>query len=145
MELKLVRGVVADLTPPEKNGCAVCRIGDRKIQLHRDLSTAAKVGDDVLVGGELRADVVHAVALNNFTRKKLSQVDFTFHVLGVGFVFMVVVFGFYFSGEQTPSGLISNQVLATVLLVGGFSGGFMVVRRVLRIVKITRWVAGVEK
>lgn len=143
--MKLVRGVVSDLTPPEKNGTAVCRVGERTVRLHRDLATGAKSGDDVLIGGELNGDVAFAYALKNFTRSKLSQVDYTFHVFGVGFAFMVIIFGFYFSGEKTPNGVIANEVLALVLLVGGFGGGYLVIRRVSRIIKLTRWVEGGEK
>lgn len=145
MELKLVRGVVADLMPPEKYGSVACRVGERAVRLHRDLNTAAKAGDEVLVGGELHADVVHVYALKNFTSRKLTQVDFTFHVFGVGLVFVALVFALYFSGVQVSGGVINERALALILFAGGVVGGFLVIRRILRILKLTRWVDEVKE
>lgn len=136
MELKLVRGPIAEVSAADSRGRVVLRIGDRSIRLHRDLASAAVNGDDILVGGELRDDVVHALAVKNFTRGKLHKLDFTFHILGAGAGACAALMGLIFWGQTT--GL--ENTISFVTLIIGVALAFVVLRRVLRIVKITRWV-----
>lgn len=145
MELKLVRGAAANLTPPDKKGRVVGRVGERGVRLHRDLSDAAKAGDDVLVGGELRKDVVHVVALKNFTQRKLFKVDFTFHILGAGFGACVAVFGLLFTGETSVDMSLVDRVFAVMPPAVGIAIIFVALRRALRINRLTRWVDSVEE
>jgi hypothetical protein len=145
VELKLVRGVAADLTPADKKGHVHGRVGERRVRLHRDLSNSANAGDDVLIGGELHQDVVHVVALKNFTRGKTFKIDFTFHVLGAGFGACVAVFGLFFRAETTADTLLVERVLAMLPAAVGVAIIFVALRRVMRITRLTRWVESVDE
>ncbi len=141
MELKLVRGIVADLIPADKSGCVVCHVGERSVRLHRDFSNALKAGDDVLVGGELHKDVVQGYALKNFTRPKLFKVDFTFYILGAGLGGFLVSIGLYVSGQVA----LGSQAIALGLLSVGLGLVFISIRRVLRNNKLAGWVDSVKE
>lgn len=146
MELKLVRGFVADLTPADKNGRVVCRIGAQAVRLHSDLSSGAKAGDEVLIGGELHNDVVHAVALKNFSqRQRLYKVDFTFHILGAGFGTMLTFFGLIFLAQSTAGAFFGNLALDLILITVGTSIAFFALHRLPRINRLTRWVDNVKE
>ncbi|MBI3775542.1 MAG: hypothetical protein HY273_08310 [Gammaproteobacteria bacterium] len=141
VELKLVRGIVSDLAVVEKSAQVTCRVGEMPVRLHRDLSTAAKAGDEVLIGGELQHGVVLAFAMKNFTRKKLSTVDFTFHILGAGLGGIFTMFGAISYGQSSPNTFSAIQVLYLVLLSVGSVIVFFSLQRIPRILKLTRWVA----
>lgn len=135
MKLKLVRGVVADLTTPEKNESASGRVGERAIRLHRDLSNAAKNGDDVLIGGELHDEVVHVFALKNFSHKKMCKIDFTFHILGAALGGFFALVGLILT--DSPTGGNTWPLIMTTV---GVAIVFVPLRRMLRIIKLNRWV-----
>lgn len=146
MELKLVRGVAADLAPADKKGRVACRVGEIAVRLHRDLSTAAKAGDEVLIGGEWQENVVHAVALKNFThRKQLFKVDYTFHILGAGFGGMLAMFGLIFLSQSTPDTFFGNPVIDLILLSVGAVIIFFALHRIPRMNRLTRWVDSVTE
>lgn len=144
MELKLVRGYVADLTRDRK-GRAAGRVGERRVRLHRDLSDALADGDEVLIGGELHGDVVHVVALKNFTRQRLFKVDFTFHILGAGLGACVTVFGLFFRADATVDTSLFERALSMLPPAFGVAIVFVTLRRALRIGRLTRWVDSVDK
>ncbi len=146
MELKLVRGVAADLAPADKRGRVTCRVGPLAVRLHRDLSTAAKAGDEVLIGGELHDTVVHAYALKNFTQlKKLSKVDYTFHILGGGFGGVIASFGLIFLSQPTVDKYFGNPVFDVALVAIGFAAAYYALHRIPRINRLTRWVDEVKE
>jgi len=146
VELKLVRGIAADLTAADKRGRVVCRVGEMTVRLHRDLSTAARAGDEVLVGGEFHNGVVHAVALKNFThRKKLSSVDFTLHILGAGFGGALLLYGLIFYAQSTADTYSGIQAFYLLLLTVGAAILFFTAQQVPRINKLTRWVDSVNE
>ena len=145
MELKLVRGVVADLTPADKKGRVVCRVGEMAVRLHRDLSTAANAGDEVLIGGELHNNVVHAVALKNFTHPKLSTVDFTFHILGAGLGGVIASFGLIFLAQSKIEAFTGGVALDLILVAVGSVILYLTLQRIPRINRLTRWVDEVKE
>ena len=145
MELKLVRGITADLAAADKWGYVVCRVGEMAVRLHRDLSTAARAGDEVLVGGELHNGVVHAVALKNFTRRKLSSVDFTFHILGAGLGGVLFSYGLIFYTQSTAANFSGVQAFNLLMLVAGTAILLFAAQQVPRISKLTRWVDSVNE
>ncbi len=144
MELKLVRGPAADIVAADKGGRVLCRVGERRVQLHRELSSAAQAGDDVLIGGELRDDVVHAVALKNFTRRKTYKVDFTFHILGAGLGGFLTMVGMFFSGDAATGMFFTDHAASLFLQAVGVAIIVVALRRVLRINQVTRWVESVD-
>lgn len=143
MELKLVRGFVADVAPEDKKGWVACRIGKQSVKVHRDLTAGAKADDEVVVGGELHQDVVHVYALKNLTQRKLYKVDFTFHILGGGFGVVVASFGLIFMA-QSSGAFIGNQMFNLILVSIGTLIAFTAVHRIPRINRLTRWVDSVE-
>ncbi len=145
MELKLVRGFVRDLMPADKSGRVVCHVGEQSVRLHRDLSTAAKVGDEILIGGELHQDVVHAFALKNLTHRKLSTVDFTFYILGGGFGGVIASFGLIFMAQSNAGEIFGNQIFDLVLISVGAVVTYLALHRIPRINNLTRWVDSVKE
>jgi hypothetical protein len=145
VELKLVRGFAADLAPADEKGCVDGRIGEQKVRLHRDLSTAVKAGEEVLVGGELRNEILHALALKNFTRRKLFRIDPTFYVLGTGLGGYLALMGLIFAGQTSTIAGSREQLVNAALIGTGFVILWFVLRRALRIVKVTRWIDAVRE
>ena len=84
MAIKLQRGHVEGLTAPGKDGSVECRIRDQKVLVHPNLADKIHNGDDVLVAGELRNDVLQATAVNNFRQNKISHIDCTNYILILG-------------------------------------------------------------
>ena len=146
MELKLVRGFAADVAPVDKDGRVACRIGTQAVRLHRDLSSGAKAGDEILIGGELHQDVVHAFALKNFThRQRLYKVDYTFHILGAVFGTMLTFFGLIFFAQSDAGILFGNRMFDLALVTVGTGIAFLALHRIPRINRLTRWVDNVKE
>lgn len=145
MELKLVRGIAADLKPADKQGRVLCRIGEVTVRLHRDLSTAVKAGDEALIGGELNNDVVDAYALRNFTQRRMYKIDFTNHILGFGVGGVLMFFGMVYLGQATAITFTGSMVMNFTLLTVGSTIVFFTLKRVPRIIKLSGWVEDVRE
>ncbi len=144
MELKLVRGPVGDIAAPDQKGRVACKVGPQRVELHRELSSGAKTGEEILVGGELRGEVVHVLALKNFTRDKVFKVDFTFHILLAGLGGFLVLFGLFFNAGIFTSGLSYGDVVSVVLEAVGAAILVVTLRGILRINKLSGWVEHVD-
>lgn len=99
------RGNIEDLTTQDNNHTIDCRIGACKIKIHPDLVSSVGSGDDVLVAGESRSEVLHALAVHNITREKLAHIDSTNYFLVIaltGYIsVMCAAFGLQAIGTPT--------------------------------------------
>ena len=120
MALELEHGEVQDIESLNKNGEARCRINNRHIKLHRDLSDSIKPGDDVWVAGATGKNMFHALALKKSGEDKVYGIDCTNYILllGAGFILFIMfgVFGLQESGDHILLKYL-DELVSTVGLV----------------------------
>lgn len=133
MEMAIWRGTIEDLTPPDSGGVVECQLAQGKVKLRSDLTSNVGRGDKVLVAGNIADGVLHAMAVHNLTRNRLTQIDPSNHVLLAGlwgFIgMMCAAFGWPMLGHLNALSVALN-VLAIVGIVG-------VIRSVLHIIRVT--------
>ncbi|MBK8162985.1 MAG: hypothetical protein IPK65_07535 [Gammaproteobacteria bacterium] len=133
MEMAIWRGIVEDLTTPDSGGAVECRLAQGKIKLHSDLTSNVGRGDKVLVAGNIADGVLHAMAVHNLTRNRLTHIDPSNQVLLAGlwgFIGMMsAAFGWPMLGHLSALSVVLN-VLAIVGIVG-------VIRSALHIIRVT--------
>jgi hypothetical protein len=134
MEMAIWRGTIEDLTPPDSRGGVECRLAQGKVKLHPDLTSNAGSGDKVLVAGGITDGALHAMAIHNLTRGRLTQIDPSNQVLLAGlwgFIGMMsAAFGWPMIDHPGILSVVLN-VFAIVGLVG-------VIRSALHITRVTR-------
>lgn len=133
MEMAIWRGTIEDVTPPDSGGAVECRLAQGRINLHPDLTSNVGQGDKVLVAGNNADGVMHAMAVHNLTRNKLTQIDPSNQVLLAGlwgFIGMMsAAFGWPMLDHLSALSVVLN-VLAIVGLIG-------VIRSALSIIRVT--------
>ncbi len=141
MAIELQRGVVRDLTKPEQGNKATCSVGDQRVLLHSDLLSNVAEGDEIAVAGNKGEDGLFALAVNNITHHRGTQVDGSNTILALGFSGFIWIVFFVFSAQHLAVGNDSiGGAYGTVSFVGLIAMGIviqklLVIRRAARLVK----------
>jgi hypothetical protein len=128
MGIKLQRGHVENITPSGKNGAVDCQIRDHKIKVHPYLADKFGAGDDVLVAGELKNNVLHAMAVNNFKQDKIAHIDCTNYILILGVSGYVGIMAGVFGLEGSGGWVTSLQDVTSII---GLAIAALAIRRVV--------------
>lgn len=139
MGLQLLRGHVEDVATPDNHGAAACHIGKYNVKVGSDLVSSIGKGDDILLAGELRNDVFHAMAVRNFNRGKTAQIDPTNNILLMGASGFVCMLGGVLGLKAIGSGGIIES-LDIVMAIIGLIGMGITLRRMILINKAGNWV-----
>ncbi len=131
MGIALQRGHVEEVVQSDKNGAANCRVSEQKIRMSSTLAGIVAEGDNVLVAGEIKKNVLQAYAVNNLGKGKTARIDSTSFILlmGVG-GYLGIMFG-VISLMTATGGLIGS--LQDVLSIAGFILAGVALRRVVLI------------
>ncbi len=133
MVMETRRGIATGIVKTDKGSAVECRLGEGKALLHPDLQRIVKEGDDILVAGDLRDDVLHALALKNMTQNKNAQIDGSNYTLLIGMGLFFWLLGFVFYVQTLAAGSSTIITLNLSLSLAGFFVGFWAVLQVLRI------------
>jgi hypothetical protein len=134
MEMAIWRGNIEDLTPPDPRGGVECRLGKDTVKVHPDLASNIGNGDKVLVAGNTADGVLHAMAVHNLTRNRLTHIDPSNQVLVAG------LWGFIclMSAAFGLPGVIHANLYSVALSMLAFVGLVGVIRNIQRITRVTR-------
>jgi len=134
MEMAIWRGTIEELTPPDSRGTVECRLAQGKIRLHTDLASNAGEGDKVLAAGSIAGGELHAMAIHNLTRNRLTHIDPSNQVLLAGLWGFIGMMSAAFGWPMIDHpGVLS--VALNVLAIAGLVG---VIRSALHITRVTR-------
>lgn len=122
MGLDICRGMVSGLEKPEEASKerASCKVGEQAVQLHPDLDRHINDGDEVIVAGSTDENGVFAMAMNNITQKKVTYVDASNFVLGIGFGGFIGFLCFVLSARYYMAGDGMMSSLNGLLCILGF-------------------------
>jgi len=143
MSLQLLRGHVKDVTSPGKHGAADCHIGkyEYNVKVYSDLiSSIGKGGDDILLAGELRNDIFHAMAVKNIDKGKTAQIDGTNNILLMGASAFVFGLGFVLGLKAIDGGGIVQSLNMAMIFIGLIGMG-ITLRRLFLITRAANWVS----
>ena len=140
MAIEIVTGTITTVTPATEEKSASCRIGEREIELHRDLADRVEAGDEVVVSGQADEKGMKALAINNRSQRRLSAIDSTNLMLLLGFCGFAWLLFFVLGMQNMMAGetmlTLLNLALSVIGLVGmGISFGrvFVIQRAANRI------------
>lgn len=133
MSMELRRGTATGIVKTDQRGAVECHLGESKIALHPDLERSVKEGDDILVAGDLRDDVLNALALKNMTHNRSVQIDGSNYTLLIGFGLFFWILGFVLSIQTLGIGDTTLATLNACMSLAGFTLGLWAFMRVLRI------------
>jgi hypothetical protein len=139
MAIQLLRGHVKDVTSPDDHGIGGCHIGKYNVKVNGDLVSSIGKGDDILLAGELRNDIFHAMAVRNIDKGKTAQIDCTNNILLMGASGFVCMLGFVLALKAINSGGVV-QSLDMVLAFVGMIGMGITLRRLFLITRASNWV-----
>ena len=140
MAIQLLRGHVIDVSSPDKHGAGGCHIGKYNVKVYSDLVSSIGKGDDILLAGELRNDVFHALAVKNVDKGKTAQIDGTNNILFMGASAFVCMLGFVLALKAINSGGVV-QSIDTVMAFLGLIGMGITLRRLFLITRAANWVS----
>jgi hypothetical protein len=143
MALQLLRGHVKDVTSPDNHGAAGCHIGKYSVKVSSDLVSSVGKGDDILLAGELRNDVFHAMAVKNLDKDKTAQIDCTNNVLLIGAFGFVFFLGFVLALRAINTGGVV-QSMDMVMAFVGLVGMGIALRRLFLINRASNWVSRID-
>jgi hypothetical protein len=143
MGLQLLRGHVKDIAAPDNRGAAACQIGKYNVKVYGDLVSSVGKGDDILLAGELKSNVFHALAVKNFDRNKTAQIDPTNNMLLMGLSGFVCMVGGVLGLRYAGSGGILESLDFTLAMIG-LIGMVMSLRRLILINRAGNWVSRPE-
>ena len=130
MGLSLQRGYVEEVVQSQKDGAADCRISDCRIKMPPELADIVEEGDNILVAGELKKDVLQAYAVKNLGKGKTAYIDSTFFILLMGAgACSGILFGVF--GLESVSNLIGP--VEDLLSIVGFIVAAVALSRVVLI------------
>lgn len=143
MGLQLLRGHVKEIATPDNRGAAACQIGKYNVKVYGDLVSSVGKGDDILVAGELKSEVFHALAVKNFNRDKTAQIDPTNNILLMGASGFVCMLGGVL-GLRAVGGGGMVESLDVVMAIIGLIGMVITLRRIVLINRAGNWVSRPE-
>lgn len=139
MAIQLLRGHVKDVTSPDSHGTGGCHIGEYNVKVNGDLVSSIGKGDDILLAGELRNDIFHAMAVKNIDKGKTAQIDCTNSILIMGAFAFLFMLGAVLAMKAVNSGGVV-QSLDLVLAFFGLIGLAITLRRLFLITRASNWI-----
>lgn len=133
MGMEIRRGTAVDIGKPDKQGSVACRIGESNVMFHEDLERIVKEGDDILVAGVLRDDVLYGLAAKNMTQDRTRQIDGSNYTLVMGAGLFFWILGLVLSLQALVIGDTTLTILNACMSVAGFVLGIWALMQVLRI------------
>jgi len=143
MAIQLLRGHVKDVTSPGDHGAADCHIGKYSVKVSSDLVSSVAKGDDILLAGELRNDVFHAMAVKNLDKDKTAQIDGTNNILLMGASAFVCMLGFVLALKAINTGGVVQSADMVMAFIGLIGMG-ITLRRLFLINRAANWVSRVD-
>jgi hypothetical protein len=140
MALQLLRGHVKDVTSPDNRGAADCHIGKYNVKVYSDLVSSIGKGDDILLAGELRNDIFHAMAVKNIDKDKTAQIDSTNSILLMGVSAFMCGLGFVLALKAINTGGVVQSVDMVLAFIGLIGMG-ITLRRLFLITRAGNWVS----
>jgi len=140
MAIQLLRGHVKDVTSPDNHGAAGCHIGKYNVKVSSDLVSSVGKGDDILLAGELRDDVFHAMAVKNIDKDKTAQIDCTNNILLMGASAFICMLGLVLGLKAINSGGVVQSLDMAMALIGLIGMG-ITLRRLFLITRAANWVS----
>jgi hypothetical protein len=140
MAMQLLRGHVKDVTSPDKHGAAACHIGKYNVKVYSDLVSSIGKGDDILLAGELRDDVFHALAVKNVDKNKTAQIDGTNNILLLGASSFLCMLGLVLGLKAVNSGGVVESLDMAMAFIGLIGMGISF-RRLFLITRASNWVS----
>ena len=140
MAIQLLRGHVKDVTSPDNHGAAGCHIGKYTVKVYSDLVSSVGKGDDILLAGELRNDVFHAMAVKNIDKDKTAQIDCTNNILLMGASAFICMLGFVLALKAINSGGVVQSLDMAMAFIGLIGMG-ITLRRLFLITRAANWVS----
>lgn len=131
MAIELIKGTIATHTEADQNKASTCRIGEREIELHRDLADRIKVGDEVAISCQISEQDTKALAINNLSRKRISAIDPTNLVLILGASGFICLVFFILGGQNLTHGAMSLVALNIAVGFVGAAGIAVTITRLL--------------
>ncbi len=138
MGLEVCRGKVSSLAKPEQDSRTECKIGESRVQLHPDLERHIAEGDEVIVAGNPGDTGIAAMAVHNVSQKKVSYVDASNYVLGIGFGGFIALCGFVLGGQYWMGGNMTLTYANALMSVTGLVVMSWAIARVLMIKKAAK-------
>lgn len=133
MVMEIRCGKATEIVKAEKGNAVKCRLGESQALLHPDLQRILQEGDEIIIAGDLRDDVLHALALKNVTQNRSAKVDGSNYTLLIGAGLFCWLLGFVFYIQTMNAGDPTVTALNLALSVGGFVTGLWAIMQVLRI------------
>lgn len=143
MGIKIQSGHVTSVGSPHKDGSVDCSLGNYQIKVHRDLADSLSEGDDVAVAGEVKNSVLQALAINNFKKDKLAQIDCTNYILFMVLGCFVFILFAILSLLETDGNVIVTSA-EDVASLGGLVLAILALRRTIHVVRAGSWVKYAE-
>ena len=140
MAMQLLRGHVIDVTSPDKHGAAGCHIGKYNVKVYSDLVSSIGKGDDILLAGELRDDIFHALAVKNVDKNKTAQIDGTNNILLMGASAFFCMLGLVLGMKAVNSGGLVESLNMAMAFIGLIGMG-ITFRRLFLITRASNWVS----
>lgn len=136
MQIELKQGHAANITQLEKpQGAIECHLDGGKVLIHPDLADKVKDGDDIIVAGKTRENLLHAVAIKNLSQGITAQIDPTNNVLALGFCGFIGIISAIQSVNANSVGNSTGSIILALVAAAGFAGIFIFVQRILEINK----------
>ena len=138
MAIKLQRGHIEDMSPADKDGYVEFRIGEIRVKAHPNVAKTLNMGDEVMVAGEMKNDVLEAFASKNYTNEKDSQIECTPYMIifAIG-GYVGILCGVF--GLEAVSGDWIGWLQDTASIIGLIVAVFAI-QRVRRVIRANRWI-----
>lgn len=133
MGMEIRRGIATDIVKTDNQNSVACRIGESNVIIHGDLERIIKEGDDILVAGDLRDDVLRALAVKNMTQNRTLQIDGSNYTLVMGAGLFFWILGLVLSLQALGVGDTTLSILNACMSLAGFMLGIWAFMRVLSI------------
>lgn len=140
MAIQLLRGQVKDVSSPDSHGAGGCHIGKYNVKVYSDLVSSIGTGDDILLAGELKDDVFHAMAVKNIDKGKTAQIDCTNNILLMGASTFLCLLGFVLGLRAITSGGVVQSIDMAMAFIGLIGMG-ITLRRLFLITRASNWVS----
>ncbi len=133
MSIEIRKGTVAAITQAEEKKASICRVGDHDVELNRDLIDKVNTGDEIAIAGNSNEQGMKALAVNNLSKKKISSIDPTNIVLGLGFSGFIFFVFFVLAAQNFSAGIMSLAALNLAICLAGLIGAGITIAHLIRL------------